>query len=293
VNHVWLNGRLVPEAEAVIPVNDRVVLFGDGGYETVRSYQGKFLRFPQHLERLRRTLDGIGIEMAITDEQILAGADELITADGIPDARVRLTVTSGLHDGVIRLRRSHPPNVIVVASPVTTPSEAAYRDGVTVILSPYTIAHDSPQARLKTVPRLTHLMAKEAALEAGAWDAIFLDEHRNFLEGTMTNLFLVVDGAVCTPPLDNAILEGVTRSLVLEMAENEGLTVREEPLGEAEARRASEAFLTSTTIELLPIRRIGDIGIGPPGPVRAALHRRYRAAIAAELGISLPMPPGA
>jgi branched-chain amino acid aminotransferase len=281
--HLYLNGHIVPADKALIPANDRAILFGDGAYETMRSYSGKFLRFPEHLRRLRLTLEGMSLELPVPDEEIMRGARELIEANGCPDARVRLTVTGGPHDGQIRLARSGLPNLIMAATPLVIPPAEVVRDGVKVILSPWPVPTHSPLPRIKTINRLMHLMAKEEAIRADAWDALFCDEEGNILEGTATNVFFVIDGVLRTSPLESPLLPGVTRDLVLEEARAGGVEVGEAPVPADEAMQASEAFLTSTTIELLPIRQIDDREIGKPGPVCRMLHARYRAAVDREL----------
>lgn len=282
---VHLNGALVAEAEARIPVQDRALLFGDGAYETLRSYSGRFFRLPEHLRRLRHTLEGMRLPLAVTDAEIARAALDLIEANRIPDARLRLTVTGGVFGGEIRLRRTHPPHVIMTAVPLVPPPDAAYREGVPVILAPWRVHSESPLPHLKTVNRLLHLMAKEEALSRGAWEAIFQDETGALLEGTATNVFFVLDGVLTTPPLAGPLLAGVTRDAVLEVARSAGIPVRESRVGAEELWRSSEGFLTSTTLEVLPIREVEGtrLGDGRPGPVGPALRDRYRDLVAREL----------
>lgn len=286
---VFLNGALVPAEDATIPADDRAILFGDGAYETMRTYGGRFFRFPEHLRRLRHTLAGMRLPLATSDEAITQGALDLIRANGIPEARLRLTVTGGRHDGAIRLKRPGTPNLILTASLLVPLPAEHYRDGVTVVLSPWSVPGDSPLPRIKTINRLMHLMAKEAALEQGAFESLFLDETGGVLEGTATNAFFVVDGALRTPSLESPLLAGVTRDAVLETARSAGLLVEEGRVGAEELPRASEAFLTSTTIELLPIRALDrrPVGDGRPGPVWRALFEQFRAKVSAEIGAPL------
>lgn len=288
--HLYLNGRILPEAEATVSANDRAILFGDAAYETMRSYAGRFFRFPEHLRRLRDTLRGMDLDLPVTDAAITEGAANLIEANGVPDARVRLTVTGGVSDGSIRLRRSHPPSLIMTATPLVPPPLEAYRDGVDVLLSPWRVHSDSPLPRIKTVNRLMHLMAKEAAIGAGAWETLFRDDADGILEGTATNVFFVIDGALRTGSLDQPLLAGVTRDAILETARRGGVPVREDRVPVAEAREATEAFLSSTTIELLPIRRVDGeaVGAGKPGSVWRSLHGAYRRLVSEETGIALP-----
>jgi D-amino acid aminotransferase len=283
---VYLNGALVPEEDAKITVQDRAILFGDGAYETMRSYAGAFFRFPAHLRRLRHTLQGLRLDLDLSDDAITDGARRLVEANSIPNARLRLTVTGGTFGGEIRLRRSHPPHVIMTAVPCVPPPPSAYQDGVKVILDPRPIHSRAPLPHLKTVNRLPHLMAKEGALEQGAWEALFCDETGAILEGTATNVFFVLEGVLITPSVSGPLLAGVTREVVLEAARALALPAREARVGSEEARQAEEAFLTSTTLELLPIRALDEqrIGRGAPGPIWAHLHRRYREMVSRETG---------
>ena len=288
---VYLDGKLIPSELAVLPIDDRAVLFGDGAYETVRTYQGKTLRWEAHLERLHSTLAGIGIDLTLTDAQLTEGVQELIAANHADEARIRITVTGGRHQGAIRLKRPHPPRFIMQTTPLAPIPAEAYTQGVKVALSRYRVSHTSPLARLKTTPRLLHLMAKEEALEESAWEAVFIDEHDRILEGTASNIFFVVDNELWTPPLENALLAGITRELVLESASSAGITIRQEPVPLMMLPQASEIFITSTTAELLPVHEIGGTTLGVPGPVRRTLHQRYRDIVAAELKITLdPIP---
>lgn len=290
--NLYVNGRILPEAEAVVSANDRAILFGDAAYETMRSYAGKFFRFPEHLRRLRDTLRGMELDLPASDEDITRGAADLVAANRVPDARLRLTVTGGHSDGAIRLRRSHPPNLIMTATPLVPPPAEAYRDGVEVLLSAWRVHSDSPLPRIKTVNRLMHLMAKELAIAAGAWETLFTDEADCILEGTATNVFFVIGGTLRTGSLDEPLLAGVTRDAILETARRESIPVGEGPVTVAEARGATEAFLSSTTIELLPIRRLGDevVGEGKPGPIWRRLHAGYRKLVSTETGVSFPEP---
>ncbi len=292
---VFLNGVLVPAEDAMVPADDRAVLFGDGAYETMRTYTGRFFRFPEHLRRLRHTLEGMRLPLATSDDAIAQAALDLIRANDLPEARLRLTVTGGRHDGAIRLRRSGAPNLILTASLLVPPPSEHYRDGVDVVLSPWSVHSDSPLPRIKTVNRLMHLMAKEAALEQGAYESLFLDETGGILEGTATNVFFVVDGVLRTASLESPLLEGVTREAVLQTAQEAGVRIQEGRVGAEELLRASEAFLTSTTIELLPIRTVNarPVGTGRPGPMWRALFEQFRAKVSAEIGVALaPLPVG-
>ncbi len=290
--YVYLNGEVLPHHAASLPVDDRAILFGDAAYETVRSYAGRYFRLSQHLDRLRSTATAMGMDVPYSDAEIARGAAELLDRNGLRDARLRLTLTGGRHEGAIRLARPHAPNLIMSVFPLTLPPETLYATGVDVMVSRWTVHTDSPLPRIKTVNRLMHLMAKEEAIEAGAYESLFPDEAGNLLEGTATNVFFVLAGVLVTPALGNPILAGVTREAILAEAHAGGLECRETTVSLETALAASEAFLSASTIELLPIRTLAGsrIGDGRPGPVWHNLRGCYRALVAHEVG-SEPTDP--
>ena len=181
----------------------------------------------------------------------------------------------------------------MTARPLTVPPQEAYERGVRVVIASARVHTHSPLPRLKTSNRLMHLMAKEDALAKAAWDALFCDEQECVLEGTMTNVFFVFGDELVTPPLSSPLLAGVTRDMVLEAARVERIAIREATVPLEDLSQAAEAFLTSTTIELLPIREIETqrMGSGQPGPIWRRLIERYRAMVFKETGVEQkPVP---
>lgn len=291
---VFLNGKLVPDQEALLPASDRAILFGDAAYETLRTYNRRVFRALAHLDRLRLTLKGIGIESLPWDDAALTqGIEDLIDANNLTEARIRMTVTGGEHDGQIRLRRTNPPSIVITAVELHIPEASHYQHGVRVAASQYPIHNNSPLARLKTTARLVNLMAKEEAIENDAFDAIFLDDQGLLLEGTASNFFFLVDGTLHTASLETPILAGVTRDLVIQVAKEIGIPVLEGRFGLENLAGAEEAFITSTTTELMPVRELSPYRFRVPGKITGQLHRAYRAVVEKEIG-SRPTPiPGA
>ncbi len=272
---VYLSGSYVDPARAMVPLTDRGFLFADGVYEVVRVYAGRPVLFDEHVERLRRGLGEIEIEWGGAGE-LSAIADELIRRNGLgdSDATIYVQVTRGAPP-----RRSHAfpsgvrPTVYVAAEEYARHPDERYAEGVGAILVEET---RWKRRDIKSIALLPNVLANQAAHRAGAFEALFV-EHRHVLEGSHSNLFAVVGDAAVTQPLGPEILPGITRAVVLELAAELGIPVREEPLPVEALGDASELFLTGTTTEVMPVTRIDGraVGSGRPGPVARALQEAY------------------
>jgi D-alanine transaminase len=279
---VYLNGEYLPRERAMVPVDDRGFLFGDGVYEVSRALDGRVVDHDRHWRRLLRSLAGIDLAVpAGMDEEALRAISERVLAGcglGAGHATVYLQLTRGA-----ATPRTHhypdprlvPPTVFVSAAPFA-PLDAARAAGVRVITLP-----DLRWGRcdIKSINLLPNVMAKQAAAAAGAHEAIFVRDDL-FTEGAATNLFGVVDGELRTHPASTAVLPGITREIALELARALTLPVREAPLGVDELPGADELFLTSTTNDVMPVVAVDgrSVGDGTPGPVT----RRLAAAFAAR-----------
>jgi D-alanine transaminase len=287
---VYLNGEILPRERATLSVDDRGFIFGDGIYEVTRVVNGRLFEAERHMRRLEYGLRGIGIESRMTAEQIIDIHYRLIRENGLTsgEATVYLQITRGAAP------RTHyfppaatAPTVFLSASPFT-PNHAQREQGATAVTYP-----DIRWSRcdLKTVNLLGAVLAKQHAVAAGALEAVFVRDGA-VTEGSHTNVFGVIDGELRTYPRCNYILSGITRDVVLELAAEEGVDVREVPILQQELGRVDELFVTGTTSDVTPIVQLDGraIGTGKPGPITrqlgAALQRRLYAdapAAAAEL----------
>lgn len=280
-----LDGRLLPPAEAKVPVLDRGLLQGDSVYEVLRTYGGRPFELGLHLARLSRSAALAGLDLpwdeARTAAEVVRTLQVSLGGDGLdPEAApwnvgersVRVLMTRGGGE----LAPDVPPAAVIIAEPLHAPPLRAYREGVKVLLVEADRGRVDPAA--KTGSRLTHVLALRAARAAEAHEALFVDAGGRVTEGTSSNLFAVRGGRLLTPPLAAGILEGVTRDLVLSLARGEGVPVEEVPLFPADLERADELFITSTAREVLPATRLGDrpVGRGTPGTVTTALHQAFR-----------------
>ena len=274
---VYLNGEYVPRERAVVPVDDRGFLFGDGVYEVSRALDGRVVDHDRHARRLARNLESMQIAGAGLDEATLQTISERLLAEGglaAGHGTVYVQVTRGSAPRTHHYPdpRRVRPTVYVSVSPFA-PLDAARAAGVRVITVP-----DIRWGRcdLKVVNLLPNVMAKQAAVLAGAHEAVFVREGV-VTEGAATSVFAVVDGTVRTHPLGTAVLPGVTREIVLELAHALGLPVREEAVRMEELLRADELFLTSTTNDVMPVVTVDDrtVGSGRPGEATRQLAEAF------------------
>ncbi|HET9986597.1 MAG TPA: aminotransferase class IV [Longimicrobiales bacterium] len=270
---VWVNGELVDEARAAVSVHDRGFLLGDGLFETMRAYGGRVFALREHLERLRRGAERIGLPLPDGLERAVC---ETVAANRLDDAAVRLTASRGAGDGLLP-PEAPSPTVVVAARPYR-PDPAWHERGIRAALARGRLDEHRATAGLKALGYLEAVVAVAEARAAGCDDALFLDTAGHLAEAAASNLFVVVDGELLTPPLSCGILPGVTRAAVLRLAARRGWTAHERALEPASLERATEAFLTSSLREIVPLVEVGGrvVGAGRPGPLAGALLSEYR-----------------
>ncbi len=280
-----INGRVVPAEEARVSVLDTGFTFGDGVYETLRTYDGRPLAYARHLRRLRASADRLGIVLDVSDDEMRRRLGELLARAGNPESFVRLIVTRGVGDCSYRFERVQGPTVVIFVRAHEPAAESTYTEGLDVALA--SVRRNHPQAldpAIKAINLLNNVLAVREAQARGAAEALLLNQQGELAEGASSNVFVVRAGRVSTPPLSAGILAGITRELVMEVAPDASLDVHEETLTLADLQRADEAFITSSLKEVAPIRRLDGqaIGAGRPGPLTLALLRAYRARIPAH-----------
>jgi len=285
---VLIGERLVPAAEACLPVNDRGFLFGDAVYETLRAYGGRPFLLVEHLARLARSAAAIYLTLPWSTAALSERLERLLAANGIDAGRIRITVTRGAGGVRSRLDEFGPPTLVMTAEPFTSLPESRYREGVAVEIArrPRNLPGALDPA-IKSGNLLNTLLARFEMRDPGSFEVLMLNQHGELGEASLANLFLVdADGRLRTPALASGILPGITRALVLELARAEGLEPDEGPVLPAELLAAREGFLTASTLEVLPIAKVDGQPLGTgAGPVARLLLARYRARVAAELGL--------
>jgi branched-chain amino acid aminotransferase len=295
------DGQLVPPEAATVSVFDRGFLYGDSVYEVVRTYGGAPFELDRHLRRLARSAERLALtlpwDLARTREETLRtlqaarGGGPSTPSGGDPadpaaapwnagEHSARIVMTRGAGDLGLDPALAVNPRAFVVATPLRAPPLDAYRRGVAVRV--VGVRHDAPEAvdtQAKTGAHLANVLAVHEARRAGAHEALLLDRDGFVTEGASSNVFAVRGGRIETPPLSAGILEGVTRALVLELAAEAGLALRETPLRPADLAEAEELFITSTAREVLPATTLDGrpVGSGAVGEVTTRLHRLFRA----------------
>lgn len=269
---VYFNGNIVPAGDARVSIDDRGFLFADAIYEVVHVYGETFFAWDRHMARLQHGLSVLRFP-PIDPKPLADAARQLRGRVAAPEAQVYLEISRGAQP------RSHlfppattPPTVLLWVRPVDPiPAEVVAR-GIAAITVP-----DDRWAKvwIKTVSLLPNVLAKEAARAAGAFEAIFVRDGM-VTEATSANVFIVREGCLETAPVTNYILPGVTRAVVLELASELGVSVRERPFTVAEMQAADEVFLTGTLTEVLPVTTIDGMSRGVGGPMARTLLEALR-----------------
>ncbi len=273
-----LNDRLVPARRATISALDRGFVYGDGLFETVRTYRGVPFGLPQHLRRLARSARVFRIPFEASPDHWLPRVRRCLRANDLlaTDAAVRLTVSRGAGPFGIVPAAGLRPTVMMLATPVDPRLPAAQARGVTMCFFPFRLVTATLPSH-KTLHYLPAVLGKMIARRRGAWEAVYLGADDTVLEGTTSNVFAVERGRLITPPL-HGILPGVTRHVVTTLAKRAGVPLVERRLTRRELLGADEVMLTASTIEVLPVVRVERtrIGSGTPGPVTRTLQAHYR-----------------
>lgn len=274
----YLNGQLLPIEEAKVPALDRGFLFGDGVYEVIPVYAGRLFRFKQHIARLENSLQGIRLPMEQTLQDWANICHQLIEQNSLNNASIYLQITRGAYP-----ERNHDfpanPSPTIFAMITALPEVQAVPSdkdlqGISVIT-----AEDIRWQRcdIKAITLLANCMLKQQALECGANDTILVRGGVAF-EATSSNLFIVRDGVIITPPLSEHLLPGITRDFLLWLAEQHGILTEQRLIPEHELLQADEIWLTSSTKEIRPVTRLNDvtIGNGTAGPVWRQMYDHYQ-----------------
>ncbi|QPK64479.1 branched-chain-amino-acid transaminase [Methylomonas sp. LL1] len=281
----WLNGQLLPTNQACIPVNDHGLLYGDGVFEGIRFYRRRAFRLQRHLQRLALSARAIALEIPYSTQELEAVIERLIEAFADDDGYIRLMVTRGAGPLGLNPKSCAQPNVIAIADQLTMIDIGQQAGARLIVSSVRRLPADGLDPRIKSLNYLNHILAKIEANHAGADEAILLNAQGRVAEGTADNVFIVRDGCLLTPPCSEGALEGITRELVLQLAQDNGVETSEQPLGVYDLYAADECFLTGTGAELIAVASI-DCRSMPscPGPVFHQLQQAFRRTIDQECG---------
>lgn len=285
---VNVNGTIADAAHAVVSVFDHGFLYGEGVYEVFRTVRGVPFLFDRHMARLRASAARIHLDVPYTDAEVDARSRQTTAAAGLAagDAYVRILLTRGVGDFSYDPKSCPEPSLIIYAKALPPVPAAFHDEGVKVVMVEHLIRNhpESVSPLIKSNNLLNNALGMQQAVAAGAVEGVFRNYRGEIAECAQSNLFIVSGGVVETPPLDAGLLAGITRGFVIECAAGLGVPARETVVRDADLLGADEAFLTSSTKDIVPIVRVGEatIGTGRPGPVTRRLMAEY-ARRAAEL----------
>ena len=279
---VYLNGRLLPEQKAHISIHDHGFLYGDGVYETMRVYDGCVFLLEGHLKRLQHSATGIHLKWPLSFKKMGEAIQKTIRANKLKEAVVRLTLTRGPGEYGFNPAFCKQPTLAIVARRFDPYPPSYHKEGIVVAV--VSIRRNSPDTlppHVKSTSCMNGVLAKIESLKMGAQEGIFLTLKGALAEGTVSNIFLVFGNRLLTPLLDGHLLAGVTRDYVCRLARSLGYQVREQKVLVSDLSRADEIFLTNTTMEVLPVRKI-VMGkqkslVKSVGPVTRHLMRVFKA----------------
>jgi branched-chain amino acid aminotransferase len=275
---IWLNGNLVDEADAKISVFDHGLLYGDGVFEGIRVYNGKVFELEAHIDRLYDSALGIRLDIALSKKEMTDAVIETVRANKIIDGYVRLVATRGIGTLGLNPFVCENASIFIIADSIQLYPEELYETGLKIISA--TTVRNHPLAippQIKSLNYLNNIIAKIEALDNDVPEAIMYNHLGYVAEATGDNVFMVRDGVIYSPPVEAGSLEGVTRGIVIKLAQKEKIRVVETNLTRFDLYISDELFLTGTAAEVIGVveidgRKIGD---GRPGPITKLLRKKF------------------
>ncbi|MEP6916238.1 MAG: aminotransferase class IV [Acidobacteriota bacterium] len=277
---VYVNGTITPAAEAVIPVYDHGFVYGEGIYETLRTYNRVPFLYERHARRLRASAAHLQLDVPFDDASLLKAINDTTAAAGeLREAYIRVLITRGVGELTYDLAATPIPSAVIIVKPLEEPPAAVFTHGITIALVSILRNHPgSVNPVIKSNNLLNNALAMQEARRRGAEEGLMCNYRGELSECSQANFFIVRHGAAITPHTQAGLLEGITRSFLFEVGREAGIEVRNDTLFPTDLETADEAFLTGTTRELTPVTRVDGqvIGDGRPGPVTLKLLDAYR-----------------
>jgi branched-chain amino acid aminotransferase len=283
---VYVNGTIAPADRAVVPVYDHGFVYGEGVYETLRTYHRVPFLYDRHMLRLRQSAERLLLDVPFDDATMLRWIDQTVAAAGdLSEAYIRILHTRGIGDLNYDPKSTPTPTTVIIVKPFEPPPARVFDDGIRISLVDMLRNHPkSVNPIIKSNNLLNNALAMQTAYRSGAEEGLMCNYRGELTECSQANFFMVRGGAALTPRSEAGLLEGVTRAFLFELGREIGVDVREETLYPKDLETADEMFITSTTRELSPVVNVDGrvVGSGKPGPVTKRLLARYQAR-AAEL----------
>ena len=275
---IWLGDGLVDQHDATISVFDHSFLYGDGVFEGIRVYNGKIFEHRAHLDRLYESAKVICLPVPMEKDEMSAAVERTVAANDIADGYIRLIISRGIGDLGLDPFLCKDGKVVIIADAIQLYPEALYEKGMTVVSVPSVRNHPlSCPPQVKSLNYLNNIMAKIESIQAGAGEGIMYNHLGYVAEATGDNVFIIKNGVVYTPPAQAGSLDGITRRVVMKLAEGEGIKVIEKNLTRFDLYVADEMFLTGTAAEVIGVVEMDGrvIGNGVPGPLTLKLRQLF------------------
>lgn len=279
---IWLDGKLVDEAEAQVSVFDHGVLYGDGCFEGIRFYSGKVFRLEEHIKRLFDSMRYLMLSLPWSFEEVCRATEETVAASGQQDGYIRLVVTRGKGDLGLNPRNCPQSSMFIIVQNIALYPKEMYENGLSIITSSYRRPNpDVLCMQVKSLNYLNGISAKIEAVQQGAGEALLLNQQGNVAECTGDNIFIVRNGEVITPPLTDGALGGITRHAVMDLCAELGIPCRVCSINRFDVLSADECFLTGTAAEVIAVSSLDGrtIGTGHAGPITKQLLAGYQAMV--------------
>lgn len=275
---IYLNGKLVPEEEAKVSVFDHGLLYGDGVFEGIRSYNGRIFKLDQHLTRLYNSAKAILLKVPLEFSELKDATIQTVRANKLKDSYIRIVVTRGVGDLGLDPNKCKFPTLFIIASKIQLYPEELYEKGIDIIT--VAVRRNLPEAvnpAIKSLNYLNNILAKIEANNAGATEGLILNQAGFVSECTGENVFLIKNNTLLTPPVSAGTLEGITRNVVIELGQSIGLTIKEGNITRYDVYSCDEMFLTGTAAEIVPVVKVDGrvIGNGKPGKVTKKIREEF------------------
>ena len=276
---IYIDGEFLPKAEAKVSVFDHGLLYGDGVFEGIRSYNSRVFKLDEHLDRLYDSAKSIMLQIPIPIETMKETVLETLRRNHLREAYIRLVVTRGIGDLGLDPDKCPKPSIIIIADKITLYPQKFYEDGLEIVTA--SVRRNYSEAinpRIKSLNYLNNILAKIEGKQSGAEEVLMLNAEGYVVECSGDNIFWVKNGVLVTPPVHIGILEGVTRNSVIDLARDAGMQVEERVFTRHDLYIADECFLTGTAAEVIPVVKIDRraIGDGQPGKVTEKLIAAFR-----------------
>lgn len=276
---VYINGKLVPEKKAMVSVFDHGLLYGDGVFEGIRTYDGVVSLLEEHIDRLFRSAQAIALKIPMTKAALIAAVVRTCKENNTRNGYIRLVVTRGVGELGLNPYLCTKPQVIVIAASIQLYPAKLYESGLEIVTVP-TIRNNSESVNpsIKSLNYLNNVLGKIEAINAGVVEALMLNAQGYIAEATGDNVFAVVGKRLVTPPAYECTLIGITRNSVMKLAADQGYEVQESRMTRYDLYNADEVFLTGTAAEVIGVVKIDrrTIGRGKPGPATQKLAKLFR-----------------